>query len=59
LVQTVVLNYMALHSASAASNFPNLYPAPNVNNTLGTGAALQSLISFQPLASLVNGKVPG
>jgi hypothetical protein len=59
LVQTVVLNYMALHSASAAANFPNLYPAPNVNNTLGTGAALQSLISFQPLASLVNGKVPG
>jgi hypothetical protein len=59
LVQTVVLNYMALHSTSAASTFPNLYPAPNVNNTLGTGAALQSLISFQPLASLVNGKVPG
>ena len=59
LVQTVVLNYMALHSASAASSFPNLYPAPNVNNTLGTGAALQSLISYQPLASLVNGKVPG
>jgi hypothetical protein len=59
LVQTVVLNYMALHSTSAASNFPTLYPAPNVNNTLGTGAALQSLISYQPLASLVNGKVPG
>jgi hypothetical protein len=59
LVQTVVLNYMALHSTSAATNFPTLYPAPNVNNTLGTGAALQSLISFQPLASLVNGKVPG
>jgi hypothetical protein len=59
LVQTVVLNYMALHSAGAASSFPNLYPAPNVNNTLGTGSALQSLISFQPLASLVGGKVPG
>ncbi len=59
LVQTVVLNYMALHSAAAASSFPTLYPAPNVNNTLGTGNALQSLISFQPLASLVNGKVPG
>jgi len=36
-----------------------LYTAPNPNNTLGTGSALQSLISFQPLASLVNGKVPG
>jgi len=59
LVQTVVLNYMALHSTNAASAFPNLYPAPNVNNTLGTGSALQSLISFQPLASLVGGKVPG
>jgi hypothetical protein len=59
LVQIVVLNYMALHNASAASAFPSLYPAPNLNNTLGTGSALQSLISFQPLASLVNGKVPG
>jgi hypothetical protein len=59
LVQIVVLNYMALHSASAASAFPSLYPAPNMNNTLGTGSALQSLISYQPLASLVNGKVPG
>jgi hypothetical protein len=58
LVQTVVLNYMALHSTNAASAFPNLYPVPNVNNTLGTGSALQNLISFQPLASLVGGKVP-
>jgi hypothetical protein len=58
LAQIVVLNYMALHNASAASSFPSLYPAPNPNNTLGTGSALQSLISFQPLASLVNGKVP-
>jgi hypothetical protein len=58
LVQIVVLNYMALHNASAASSFPGLYPAPNPNNTLGTGSALQSLISFQPLASLVGGKVP-
>jgi hypothetical protein len=57
LAQIVVLNYMALHNASAASSFPGLYPAPNPNNTLGTGSALQSLISFQPLASLVNGKV--
>ena len=59
LVQIVVLNYMALHGTSAVANFPTLYPAPNVNNTLGTGSALSSLISFQPLASLVNGKVPG
>jgi hypothetical protein len=59
LVQIVVLNYMALHNASAASAFPTLYSAPNMNNTLGSGSALQSLISYQPLASLVNGKVPG
>jgi hypothetical protein len=57
LVQMVVLNYMALHGTQA--NFPTLYPAPNVNNTLGsTAAALDPLISFMPLAGLVNGKVP-
>jgi hypothetical protein len=55
LVQMVVLNYMALHGAQAT--FPTLYPAPNLNNTLGTGTALDALISFQPLAGLVNGKV--
>ncbi len=59
LVQTVVLNYMALHSASASANFPSLYPAPNLNNTLGTGAALDALVAFQPLAGLVNGKIVG
>jgi hypothetical protein len=63
LVQVVVLNYMALHGTinglSAVNGFPVLWPSPNVNNTLGTGSALSSLISFQPLASLVGGKVPG
>jgi hypothetical protein len=64
LVQIVVLNYMALHGASAVGNWPTLWPGvgvpgPNINNTLGSGAAaLDPLISFQPLASLVNGKVP-
>jgi hypothetical protein len=39
--------------------WPGLWPAPNVNNTLGTTAStLDPLISFEPLASLVNGKVP-
>jgi hypothetical protein len=57
LVQMVVLNYMALHSANAISAFPTLYPAPNLNNTLGTGTALEPLIAFQPLAGLVNGAV--
>src|SRR5450631_260931 len=57
LVQMVVLNYMALHGTSAVANWPTLWPSPNVNNTLGSGTALDSLIAFQPLASLVNGKV--
>jgi hypothetical protein len=64
LVQMVVLNYMALHGdaiggftladGTAVPGFPNLYAAPNLNNTLGTGAALQSLIAYHPI---VNGKV--
>ena len=59
----VVLNYMALHGDAISGfalngvtvpGFPNLYAAPNLNNTLGTGAALQPLIAFHPI---VNGKV--
>ncbi len=59
LVQMVVLNYMALHSANAVSQWPTLWPAPNLNNTLGSGTALEPLIAWQPLAGLVNGTVPG
>lgn len=59
LAQMVVLNYMALHGTNAINLWPNLYPAPNLNNTLGTGTALEPLIAFQPLAGLVNGKVGG
>ena len=65
LVQTVVLNYMALHGdaisgfsygspAVAVPSFPNLYPMPNLNNTLGSGTALEPLIAFNPI---VPGKV--
>jgi hypothetical protein len=57
LVQMVVLNYMALHSANAIAQWPTLFPAPNLNNTLGSGSALQPLIAWQPLAGLVNGLV--
>ncbi len=57
LVQMVVLNYMALHSANAIAQWPTLFPAPNLNNTLGSGTALEPLIAWQPLAGLVNGKV--
>jgi hypothetical protein len=58
LAQMVVLNYMALHG-DAITPWPTLYPAPNLNNNLGSGSALEPLIAFQPLAGLVNGKVPG
>src|SRR5580700_2833640 len=64
LVQMVVLNYMALHGdvhngftlsdGTVAPSFANLYPAPNLNNTLGSGATLDPLIAFRPI---VNGKV--
>jgi len=59
LVQMVVLNYIALHEADAPTAFANLYPAAAQNNTLGTGSALTPLIAYQPLAGLVNGRVPG
>jgi hypothetical protein len=49
LVQMVVLNYMALHGSNAISAFPTLYPAPNLNNTLGSGTALEPLIAFNPI----------
>jgi hypothetical protein len=63
LAQMVVLNYMALHgdaingfmlNGTAVPSFANLYPAPNLNNTLGTGTALEPLIAFNPI---VNGTV--
>jgi hypothetical protein len=59
LVQMVVLNYIALHEADAPTAFANLYPAAAQNNTLGTGSALSSLIAYQPLAGLVNGRIVG
>jgi hypothetical protein len=57
LAQMVVLNYMALHDANAIAAWPTLYPAPNLNNTLGSGTSLDPLVAWQPLAGLVNGKV--
>jgi hypothetical protein len=54
LVQMVVLHYMALHGSNAITAFPALYPAPNLNNALGTGTALEPLIAFNPI---VNGTV--
>ncbi len=58
LVQMVVLNYIALHEgATAPTSFANLYPAAMQNNTLGSDVS--SLIAYQPLAGLVNGRIVG
>jgi hypothetical protein len=51
----IALNYMALHGEQA--NFPTLYPAPNLNNTLGTGSALDKLIAYAQLPSINGGKI--
>jgi hypothetical protein len=62
----VVLNYMALHGDAIAGfpvttpqgqvqvpGFANLYPAPNLNDTLG--ANLEPLIAFKPIVSGIVG----
>lgn len=64
LVQIVTLNYLALHYGTSQavnlwSNNGGLWPNNPTNNTLGSGAsALDPLIMWQPLSSLVGGKVP-
>jgi hypothetical protein len=63
LVQMVVLNYLALHSATDLARWPTLWPGlglsgPNTVNTLGSGAALDPLIMYNPLSGLVGGRVP-
>lgn len=50
LVETVVLNYMALHGASRAE-FENLFP----NHGLGNASLMDSLTAFSPLQSLSGG----
>ena len=57
LVQMVVLNYLALHSANDLARWPTLWPAPNTVNTLGSGSALDPLVMYQPLAGLKNGRI--
>jgi hypothetical protein len=57
LVQMVVLNYLALHSANDLARWPTLWPAPNTVNTLGSGSALDPLVMYQPLAGLTNGRL--
>ncbi len=57
LVQMVVLNYMALHSANAAARMADAVPGAEFEQHLGIGQALDPLIAWQPLAGLVNGNV--
>ncbi len=57
LVQMVVLNYLALHSANDLARWPTLWPSPNTVNTLGSGSALDPLVMYQPLAGLTNGRL--
>jgi hypothetical protein len=57
LVQMVVLNYLALHSANDLARWPTLWPNPNTINTLGSGSALDPLVMYQPLAGLQNGRL--
>jgi hypothetical protein len=64
LVQMVVLNYLALHSATDLGRWPSLWPigggGPNTVNTLGTDPkVLDSLVAWQPLAGLKNGRLVG
>ena len=64
LVQMVVLNYLALHSAADLARWPSLWPGPgltgpNTVNTLGSGSALDPLVMYQPLAGLKGGRVVG
>jgi hypothetical protein len=59
LVQMVVLNYLALHSANDLARWPTLWPSPNTVNTLGSGSALDPLVMYQPLSGLTNGRVVG
>jgi hypothetical protein len=50
LVQTVILNYMALHGQQG--QFGTLFP----NQGLGSGASLDAITAFEPI---VNGKIGG
>jgi len=59
LVQMVVLNYLALHSANDLARWPTLWPATANVNTLGSGSGLDPLVMYQPLAGLTNGRVVG
>jgi hypothetical protein len=65
LVQMVILNYLALHSANDLARWSNPAtfwagtPGGATNNTIGTGSSLDPLIMYNPLAGLTNGRIVG
>ena len=59
LVQMVIVNYLALHSAAdlARWNGNGLWPTIPTNNTLGTITPTSPVIAYNPLPGLQNGRV--
>ena len=56
LVQTVLLNYVALHGSSRA-DFENIYTRLDLNHGLGNSALMDSLTAFNPLPSVQSGMI--
>ena len=50
LVETVMLNYMALHGASRAE-FENIFRIRGLNHGLGNAAARDALVAFEPIVN--------
>lgn len=61
LVETVILNYIALHGdidgSDYISTFLNLFPNQNLGSATNT-AMMERLTAFNGLAGIVNGKIP-
>ncbi len=56
LVETVLLNYVALHSSSRA-DFENIFTRIGLNHGLGNAALMDSLTAFNPLPSIQGGMI--
>ena len=54
LVETVILNYLALHGPTGQAEFEARFP----NHGLGNAMLMDSLTAFSPLASLSGGVIP-
>jgi hypothetical protein len=56
LVETLLLNYVALHGSSRA-NFENIFTRLDLNHGLGNAALMDSLTAFNPLPSIQDGMI--